>query len=67
MATKAQGNDPIEPNAGTQQEQPEVKLATDSEHKATEKAFYEGAFPTGGKTIRFETRGGETNAIVEKV
>ncbi len=70
MATKSASSstdETVEPNAGTQQEQPEVKIATDAEHKATEKAFYAGEFPSGGKTLRFQTIGGETVAVVEKI
>lgn len=69
MATKAQNNDTAEPNAGTQQEQPQESTTHAAEGKQRADvlaAFYAGTF-TKGFTVRFETRGGETNAIVEKV
>ncbi len=69
MATKSASSstdETVEPNAGTQQEQPQPKPATDAEHKAAEKAFYAGEFPSG-QTIRFQTVDGETVAVVEKV
>lgn len=70
MATKSASSstdETVEPNAGTQQEQPQPKPATDGEHTAAEKAFYAGEFPSSGQTIRFQTVDGETVAMVEKV